>query len=175
MKFKLLLCVAIAVAISVQFIPSVVAQTTPNPNFRQMTCHYCHPQTKGVDCAKLGSDETLQFCTNLGIGDVIISCYSAYLDYENVATPNARDETGVHRGCAMRQESIPDYCALLRDDMLPENATMVSCAVCDEDGCNNHKFDAQGNIISSGQTLHSMSVVVLLAAIGRLGQFMFTL
>jgi len=48
----------------------------------------------------------------------------------------------------MRLIDYTDYCAFYTAYVAPQNISIVSCAECNEDGCNTHQFTEEGLLIS---------------------------
>ncbi|KAL1497968.1 hypothetical protein ABEB36_008844 [Hypothenemus hampei] len=143
-----------------------ISQSNAQSNFRSIMCYDCWPTQTGVNCTEIGTQNLLVNCTNWGVADVIVSCFSAYLSFDNV--PGIlQEETGVYRGCGQRDESIIDFCQYYKETVLGVNIELVSCAECHENGCNNHRFNESGYIVTDGQDFIRISIPALL--IGLIG------
>ncbi|XP_066137741.1 uncharacterized protein [Euwallacea fornicatus] len=114
-------------------------------NVITIICHECWPNMEGISCANLESDDTLYNCTNYGVWDLNVTCFSAFINLADAGRPT---ETGVHRGCAFRHINYTDYCNFYKNFVSDKGIHIVSCAECYEDGCNTHKFTENGELIT---------------------------
>lgn len=44
-----------------------------------MLCHECWPDMQGADCENLANNNTLYNCTNYGVYDLTVTCFSAFI------------------------------------------------------------------------------------------------
>ncbi|XP_066259644.1 uncharacterized protein [Euwallacea similis] len=114
-------------------------------NVITIICHECWPYLEGVDCANLESNDTLYTCTNYGIWDLNVTCFSAFI---NLTDAGMAEDTGVYRGCALRHINYTDYCDFYKNFVSSSGIDIMSCAECYEDGCNTHKFTETGELIT---------------------------
>lgn len=64
----------------------------------------------------------------------------------------------------MRHIDYTDYCAFYTAYVSPQDISIVSCAECNEDGCNTHQFTEEGQLITdngSKQITESWAVLGL--------------
>lgn len=62
----------------------------------------------------------------------------------------------------MRLIDYTDYCTFYTAFVAPQNISIVSCAECNEDGCNTHQFTKEGQLMTdSGCRKFTGSLAVL--------------
>ncbi|XP_066137738.1 uncharacterized protein [Euwallacea fornicatus] len=127
---------------------SIVYASAQNANNNTIFCYECRPGTPLYSaCVNPVGNVNLVNCTTRANGNISnwnFNCYSRYLNYSNNTAAN--NLTGIYRGCGVFQVgTINNVCS--RNEV---NATQMSCTTCSTSSCNNHTFNAVGEIIEGG-------------------------